>query len=255
MTTMKLISWNVNGLRAVLKKGFLGFLGTERPDVLLLQEVKATPDQVEHDFAADGWEVHWNPAQKKGYSGVATLSRVPVLGVRHGIGLSGHDDEGRVLTTEFPDFFVVNVYTPNAQDDLRRLPYRMEWDAVFLAFVKDLEKSKPVVFAGDLNVAHREIDLARPKQNRKSAGFTDEERAGFDRILEAGFIDSFRNFHPDEPGHYSWWSYRGGARANNVGWRIDYFCISRAILPRVTATGILPGVQGSDHCPVVIEIA
>jgi len=252
---MKLISWNVNGLRAALKKGFLEFLGAERPDVLLLQEVKATPDQVGHDFAADGWVTHWNPARKKGYSGVATLSRVPVLGVRHGIGLPGHDDEGRVLTIEFPDFFVVNVYTPNAQDDLRRLPYRMEWDEVFLAFVKELEQTKPVVFAGDLNVAHREIDLARPKQNRKSAGFTDEERSGFDRIVEAGFIDSFRHFHPDEPGHYSWWSYRGGARENNVGWRIDYFCVSTAILPRVLATGILPEVRGSDHCPVVIEIA
>jgi exodeoxyribonuclease-3 len=170
------------------------------------------------------------------------------------MGLPGHDDEGRVLTTEFPDFYVVNVYTPNAQDDLRRLPYRMEWDAAFLAFVKNLETCKPVIFAGDLNVAHREIDLARPKQNRKSAGFTDEERAGFDAIVAAGFIDSFRHFHPDEPGHYSWWSYRGGAREKNEGWRIDYFCVSAALLPRVKKTGILPGVLGSDHCPVVIEV-
>jgi len=251
---MKLVSWNVNGIRAVLKKGFLDFLEAEKPDLLLLQEVKATPDQVEHDFAAAGWEVHWNPAQKKGYSGVATLSRVPALSVRHGIGLPGHDDEGRVLTTEHPDFFVVNVYTPNAQDDLRRLPYRMRWDEAFLGFVKDLEKIKPVVFAGDLNVAHCEIDLARPKQNRKSAGFTDEERAGFDRIVAAGFIDSFRHFHPDEPGHYTWWSYRGGAREKNVGWRIDYFCVSAPLISRVKATRILPHVTGSDHCPVVIEI-
>jgi exodeoxyribonuclease III len=251
---MKLISWNVNGIRAVLKKGFLDFLEEQRPDLLLLQEVKANQDQVEHDFAAAGWEICWNGAQKKGYSGVATLSRTPALSVRHGMGLPGHDDEGRVLTTEFGDFFVVNVYTPNAQDDLRRLPYRMEWDAAFLAFVKELEKTKPVIFAGDLNVAHREIDLARPKQNRKSAGFSDEERAGFDNIVAAGFIDSFRHFHPDEPDHYTWWSYRGGAREKNVGWRIDYFCVSAALLPRVKATGILPGVHGSDHCPVVIEV-
>ena len=251
---MKLISWNVNGIRALLKKGFLDFLEAQRPDLLLLQEVKANHDQVEYDFAAAGWEVCWNGAQKKGYSGVAILSRTAALSVRHGMGLPGHDDEGRVLTTEFEDFFVVNVYTPNAQDDLRRLPYRMEWDVAFLAFVKELEKTKPVIFAGDLNVAHREIDLARPKQNRKSAGFTDEERAGFDAIVAAGFIDSFRHFHPDEPDHYTWWSYRGGAREKNVGWRIDYFCVSAALLPRVKKTGILPGVLGSDHCPVVIEV-
>lgn len=251
---MKLISWNVNGIRAVLKKGFLDFLEEQRPDLILLQEVKANQDQVEHDFAAAGWDICWNGAQKKGYSGVATFSRTPALSVRHGMGLPGHDDEGRVLTTEFGDFFVVNVYTPNSQDDLRRLPYRMEWDAAFLAFVKELEKTKPVIFAGDLNVAHREIDLARPKLNRKSAGFSDEERAGFDNIVAAGFVDSFRHFHPDEPDHYTWWSYRGGAREKNVGWRIDYFCVSAALLPRVKATGIMPGVHGSDHCPVVIEL-
>jgi exodeoxyribonuclease-3 len=252
---MKLISWNVNGLRAVMKKGFLEFLEAERPDLVLLQEVKAHPEQVEHDFSAEGWEVHWNPAEKKGYSGVTTLTRTPALSARHGIGIAEHDGEGRVLTLELPDFFVVNVYTPNAQDDLRRLPYRMEWDAAFLAYVKDLEKAKPVVFAGDLNVAHREIDLARPKQNRKSAGFTDEERSGFDRIVEAGFVDTFRHLHPDEPDHYTWWSFRGGARERNVGWRIDYFCVSAALLPRVGAAGILPGVTGSDHCPVTVEIA
>ncbi|MCB1207137.1 MAG: exodeoxyribonuclease III [Verrucomicrobiae bacterium] len=251
---MKLISWNVNGIRAVLKKGFLDFLAAEQPDLILLQEVKAEPGQVDHDFAAEGWEVQWNSAQKKGYSGVATLSRVPSLSVRHGIGLPGHDDEGRVLTTEYPGFFVVNVYTPNSQDDLRRLPYRMQWDAVFLEFVKDLEKTKPVIFAGDLNVAHREIDLARPKQNRKSAGFTDEERAGFDQIVAAGFVDTFRHFHPDEPDHYTWWSYRGGAREKNVGWRIDYFCVSAPLIERVSAARILPGVLGSDHCPVVVEV-
>ena len=252
--TMKLISWNVNGIRAVLKKGFLEFLDEHQPDLVLLQEVKATPDQVEHDFTGAGWDIHWNPAQKKGYSGVATLGRIPALSVRHGIGLPGHDDEGRVLTTEHPDFFVVNVYTPNSQDELRRLPYRMTWDAAFLAYVKELEKTKPVIFAGDLNVAHREIDLARPKQNRKCAGFSDEERAGFDDIVAAGFVDTFRHFHPDEPDHYTWWSYRGGAREKNIGWRIDYFCVSEPLISRVKSAGILPEVIGSDHCPVVIEV-
>lgn len=252
---MKLISWNVNGIRAVIKKGFLDYLDAAAPDLVLLQEVKASRDQVEHDFEGTGWHVSWNPAVKKGYSGVATLARVEPLSVSAGIGLPGHDDEGRVLTTEYPDFHLVNVYTPNAQDDLRRLPYRMEWDAVFLDYVKNLETTKPVVFAGDLNVAHREIDLARPKQNRKSAGFTDEERAGFDNIVAAGFVDSFRHFHPDEPDHYTWWSYRGGAREKNVGWRIDYFCVSEALRDRLRAAGIHCQVHGSDHCPVWVEIA
>jgi exodeoxyribonuclease-3 len=252
---MKLISWNVNGIRAVLKKGFIDFLELHQPDMILLQEVKASPDQVEVAFEETGWDVHWNPAMKKGYSGVATFSKVPVLSSRLGIGWPEHDQEGRVVTTEHEDFFVVNVYTPNSQDELRRLPYRIEWNAAFLAYVKELEKTKPVIFAGDLNVAHREIDLARPKQNRKSAGFSDEERAGFDDIVAAGFIDTFRHLHPDEPDHYSWWSYRGGAREKNIGWRIDYFCVSSQLMPRVTSAAILPEVIGSDHCPVVIELA
>lgn len=251
---MKLISWNVNGIRAVLKKGFLDFLDAEKPDVILLQEVKANRDQVDHDFAAAGWEVEWNAAEKKGYSGVATLSRHPILSTTFGIGKAEHDSEGRVLVTEFPDFQLVNVYTPNSQDGLRRLPYRMEWDQEFLSTMKNLEKEKPVIFAGDLNVAHREIDLARPDQNHRSAGFSDEERAGFDRILEAGFVDSFRHFHPDETDCYSWWSYRGGARERNVGWRIDYFCVSPVLMPRVRSARILSDVLGSDHCPVSIEI-
>lgn len=252
---IKLISWNVNGIRAVLKKGFLEFLEEHQPDMILLQEVKACREQAEVDFEAAGWSVHWNPAEKKGYSGVATLSKVPVLSARLGLGWPEHDQEGRVITTEHADFYVVNVYTPNSQDELRRLPYRIEWNSVFLNYVKELEKRKPVIFAGDLNVAHREIDLARPKQNRKCAGFSDEERAGFDDIVAAGFVDTFRHLHPDEPDHYSWWSYRGGAREKNIGWRIDYFCVSSQLMPRVTEASILPEVIGSDHCPVVIELA
>jgi exodeoxyribonuclease-3 len=251
---MKLISWNVNGVRAVLGKGFLEFIAREEPDILLLQEVKAERAQVDHDFEDAGWEVHWNPAAKKGYSGVAVLSRSPSLSVSHGIGMEEHDQEGRVLTVEYPEFYVVNVYTPNAQDGLRRLDYRMAWDAAFLAHLKGLELRKPVVFAGDLNVAHQEIDLARPKENRKNAGFSDEERAGFDRIVDAGFVDTFRYFHPDEPNQYSWWSYRGGAREKNVGWRIDYWCVPASLLPRVRHTAILSHVMGSDHCPVVLEL-
>ena len=251
---LKLISWNVNGIRAVLKKGFIEFLDLHQPDLILLQEVKASRDQVASAFEETGWEVHWNPAIKKGYSGVATFSKVPVLSSRLGIGLSEHDQEGRVITTEHEKFFVVNVYTPNSQNELRRLPYRMEWNAAFLSYLKELEKTKPVIFAGDLNVAHREIDLARPKQNRKSAGFSDEERAGFDDILAAGFIDTFRHFYPEEPDHYSWWSYRGGARWKNIGWRIDYFCVSSELMPQVSSSVILPEVLGSDHCPVMIEL-
>jgi len=251
---MKMISWNVNGIRAVLGKGFLEFLENESPDIVLLQEVKAMRSQVEHDFESAGWEVHWNPAAKKGYSGVAILTRPPALSVALGIGIDEHDQEGRVLTLEFSDYYVVNVYTPNAQDGLRRLDYRMAWDAAFLAYLKGLELRKPVIFAGDLNVAHQEIDLARPKENRKNAGFSDEERAGFDRIVDAGFVDTFRYLHPDEPDHYSWWSFRGGARERNVGWRIDYWCVSESLLPKVRHASILPQVMGSDHCPVVMEL-
>lgn len=251
---MKLISWNVNGIRAVLQKGFEDFLREHRPDVLLLQEVKASPDQVDLDFA-EGWHVSWNPAEKKGYSGVASFSRAPVLSESLGIGIEEHDREGRVVTQEFEDFFVVNVYTPNSQNELRRLPYRQQWNADFLEHVRGLERDKPVIFAGDLNVSHREIDLARPRQNRKNAGFSDEERAGFDDIVEAGFVDTFRHFYPDEPDHYTWWSYRGGARARNVGWRLDYFCVSGPLIDHVRSSTILSDVMGSDHCPIQLEIA
>ncbi len=251
---MKVISWNVNGIRAVLKKGFEDFLAEHQPDIVMLQEVKATRDQVDLDFEGLGWHVEWNPAVKKGYSGVATFSRIPVLSAKHGIDREEHDQEGRVLTLEYDDFYIVNVYTPNAQNELRRLPYRMEWNAAFLDAMKELEKEKPVIFAGDLNVAHTEIDLARPKANRKNAGFSDEERAGFDDIVAAGFVDTFRHFHPEETDHYTWWSYRGGARAKNVGWRIDYFSASESLMPRVKTSKILPEVMGSDHCPIVLEL-
>lgn len=252
---MKLISWNVNGIRAVLKKNFLEFLEEHDPDLLLLQEVKASPDQLEHSFEEAGWDVHWNPAQKKGYSGVATLSKNPVASSELGLGIDEHDTEGRVVAVELDDFYVVNVYTPNSQNELRRLPYRLEWNAAFLDRMKELEKNKPVIFAGDLNVSHTEIDLARPKANRKNAGFSDEERAGFDDILAAGFVDTFRHFHPDEPDHYTWWSYRGGARGKNVGWRLDYFCVSEPLMERVKSSTILKDVMGSDHCPIQLEIA
>ncbi len=251
--TFKLFSWNVNGFRAVLNKGFADFARGADADVFCLQEVKATADQVDLGWL-EGYHVFWNPAEKKGYSGVATLTRTEPLSVRPGIGCPEHDTEGRVLTLEFERFWLVNVYTPNSQNELRRLPYRLEWDAAFLRFLKDLEKSKPVVFCGDLNVAHEEIDLRNPKTNRRNAGFSDEERASFTELLEAGFVDTFRELHPGEPDHYSWWSYRAGARGRNVGWRIDYFGISETLRPALQKAWILPEVMGSDHCPVALEL-
>lgn len=252
---MRLVSWNVNGLRAVLGKGFADLLRHTPADVWCLQETKAHPHQVDRAFLTEGaWHAEWNSAEKKGYSGVAVFSRVPPLSVRHGFGLDEHDREGRLLTLEFDTFHLVNVYTPNAQEGLRRLSYRMAWDGVFLDHLKKLEATgKPVVFCGDLNVAHQEIDLARPKDNRMNPGFSDEERAGFGKIIGAGFIDTFREFEPG-PGHYSWWSFRGGARERNVGWRIDYFGISAALRPRLQAAGIRPDIHGSDHCPVWIDL-
>ncbi|MCP5538648.1 MAG: exodeoxyribonuclease III [Akkermansiaceae bacterium] len=247
---MKLHSWNVNGIRATLGKGFENYLLLHRPDLLLIQETKAHPDQVQLPDSLSDWSVHWNSAERKGYSGVATFTREQPLNVTRGLGIAEHDTEGRVLTLEFPDFHLVNVYTPNSQDGLRRLDYRQEWDRAFLAHMRKLEKEKPVIFAGDLNVAHTEIDLARPRDNRKNAGFTDEERAGFDAIVDAGFVDSFRHFHPGETGQYSWWSFRGGARARNVGWRIDYFCVSGKLIDRARSAAIHSAVTGSDHCPV-----
>lgn len=251
---MKLHSWNVNGIRAVQKKGFEDYVLAHRPDVLLLQETKAQADQVELPASLGDWQVYWNSAEKKGYSGVAVFTRETPLNVLNGIGVDEHDHEGRVLTLEFPDFFLISVYTPNAQDGLRRLDYRQRWDRDFLAWVRKLEQTKPVIFGGDLNVAHTEIDLARPRENRQNPGFSDEERAGFDAIVGAGYLDSFRHLHPGKTGQYSWWSYRANARANNVGWRIDYFCVSPKLGDRMRSAAIHPQIEGSDHCPVELVL-
>lgn len=248
---MKLISWNVNGIRAALKKGFLDFLEAERPDVMCVQETKARPEDV--DAAWPGYEAHWNWAEKKGYSGVLTLTRKPPLSIGRGIGSPEHDREGRVLTTEFADYFLVNVYVPNSQRELTRLPYRQRWDRDFLAWLHGLEKRKPVILCGDLNVAHAEIDLARPKDNVKNHGFTPEERAGFSAMVAAGFVDTFREFEK-AGGHYTWWSQMNNARARNIGWRIDYFVCSGALRPQLKAARIYPHITGSDHCPVGMEL-
>jgi len=255
---VKLISWNVNGLRAVLKKNFVEFVLEHDPDVLCLQETKARPEQVELPLELGHYRNYWNSAEKAGYSGTAIFTKTEPLGIRLGIGCHRSvegDKEGRVLTLEYPEYFLVTVYTPNSKNELLRLPYRMEWDIAFRQYLKSLEgEGKPVLASGDLNVAHQEIDLARPKTNRKSAGFSDEERAGFAELVNAGFVDTFRHFHPDKTGAYSWWSYRGGARANNVGWRIDYWCVSQDLTPKLKSATINADVPGSDHCPVTLEI-
>ncbi|MEZ5337845.1 MAG: exodeoxyribonuclease III [bacterium] len=250
---MRIVSWNVNGLRSALDKGLLDKLSEINADMLCLQEIKAMPEQVP-DVDWGGYELCWNPAQKKGYSGTLIMTREQPQNVVNGMGDPRHDDEGRVISAEFPDFWLVTVYTPNVKNDLSRLPYRhKEWDPHFLAHVRKLEEQKPVVFCGDLNVAHQEIDLARPKQNVGSAGFTDEERAGMDNIVNAGFVDSFRHFN-QEGGHYSWWSFRAGARERNVGWRIDYVCVSQSMGKNLKSAFIMPEIYGSDHCPVGIEL-
>lgn len=248
------ISWNVNGLRAVLKKDFAQWFATTQPDVLCLQETKARPEQVELPLEFAGYHQYWNSADKPGYSGTLILTKEKPLSVVNGIGIDEHDSEGRVITAEYADYYLVTVYTPNAQNGLKRLDYRMQWDRDFLAYCTELEKAKPVIFCGDLNVAHKEIDIARPKANRKSAGFSDEERAKFDEIVSAGFVDSFRHFQPDTAGAYSWWSYRAGARGKNVGWRLDYFCVSSSLTPRLQDARILSDVLGSDHCPVTLTL-
>ena len=251
---MKLVSWNVNGLRAVLNKGFADFVNSVDADVICLQETKAMPEQVDAPCLEDGWHGYWNSAVKKGYSGTAVFSREEPLSCQNGFGIEEHDQEGRVISLEYPDFYLVNVYTPNAQNELKRLPYRQQWDAAFLDHLQNLEERKPVIFCGDLNVAHQEIDLARPKANRKNPGFSDEEREGFGRILDAGFIDTYRHFYPDRAEAYSWWSYRANARAKNIGWRIDYFGASQALESRLGEASILADVLGSDHCPVTLSL-
>ncbi len=250
---MKLISWNVNGIRAVMKKGFKDFIKAEDPDVLCLQEVKATVEQAALELP--GYHVYWNHAlSKAGYSGTAILTKAEPLKVANGMAIAKHDQEGRVITAEFEKFYVVNVYVPNSKRDLSRLAYRQkEWDVDFLKYLKTLEKKKPVIFCGDLNVAHTEIDLSNPESNRKNHGFTDEEREGFTNLIKAGFIDTFREFEK-EKGHYTWWAPFANCRKRNIGWRIDYFLISRALRPRLKQSCILPHVLGSDHCPVTITI-
>jgi exodeoxyribonuclease-3 len=249
---MKLVSWNVNGLRAVLKKNFLDYLDAEKPDMLCLQEIKCGPDDVEQLWPA-AYTTYWHCAEKKGYSGTALFTRVRPKNVAPQTEIAGHDREGRVLTAEFDDFFLVNVYVPNSKRDLSRLPYRQKWDREFLAYLKRLETKKPVIFCGDLNVAHTEIDLANPRANVHNHGFTPEERAGFDALVKAGFVDTFREFEKGG-GHYTWWSQMSGARSRNVGWRIDYFLISQSLRPRLKRAFIRAEVMGSDHCPVGIEL-
>lgn len=251
---MKIISWNVNGIRSVLKHGFIDFVKKAKADVVCLQETRAP--EIAVDLALPEYPHHfWNNAEKRGYSGTAAFSKIKPLSVSKGIGMKKHDREGRVLTLEFKDFYLVNVYVPNSQRTLDRLPYRtQEWDLDFLKYLKKLEKKKPVVFCGDLNVAHREIDLTNPKTNVKNHGFTPEERAGFDRVVEAGFVDTFREFEKGG-GHYTWWSRLSNCRARNIGWRIDYFLISKSLRPRLKKSWILKETMGSDHCPVAIELA
>ena len=249
---MKFISWNVNGIRAVLKKGFMDFLQEQNPDIICLQETKAHKEQV--DISLDNYPFdYWNSAVKKGYSGTAIFSKKEPLNIIYGIGIEEHDQEGRVITAEFEDYYLVTVYTPNSKRELLRLEYRQQWDIDFLKFVKELEKKKPVIFCGDLNVAHKEIDLKNPKTNHRNPGFTDEERSSFDNIINAGFIDTFREFN-NEGGHYTWWSYMFQARQKDIGWRIDYFCISKSLKSNLKDAYILKDVLGSDHAPVVLEI-
>ena len=249
---MKCISWNVNGIRACVKKGFLDFFKEADADIFCIQETKMQEGQL--DLELDGYEQYWNYAVKKGYSGTAVFTKERPLAVTYGMAIEEHDQEGRVITLEYEDFYFVTVYTPNSQSELARLDYRMTWEDDFLAYLKGLEEKKPVVFCGDLNVAHKEIDLKNPKTNRKNAGFTDEERGKFTDLLAAGFTDTFRYLYPDVEGIYSWWSYRFSARAKNAGWRIDYFCVSEALKDRLVDAKILTDVMGSDHCPVVLEM-
>lgn len=249
---MKLISWNVNGLRACVDKGFLDFFEQVDADVFCLQETKLQKGQLRLELP--GYHQYWNYAEKKGYSGTAVFTKEEPVSVAYGIGIEEHDKEGRVITLEFDSFYLVTVYTPNSQDGLKRLSYRMQWEEDFLAYLKKLEGKKPVVFCGDLNVAHKEIDLKNPKTNRKNAGFTEEEREKMTVLLNSGFLDTFRYFYPEKEGAYSWWSYRFQARAKNAGWRIDYFIVSESLKEKLQDAVIHSEVFGSDHCPVELTI-
>lgn len=249
---MKLISWNVNGLRACMGKGFLDFVAAEQPDMLCLQETKMQPGQAQ--VACEGYNEYWYSAEKKGYSGTALFTRQKPIEVVCGMGMDAHDHEGRIITAEYENFYLVTCYTPNAQSELKRLDYRMQWEDDFRDYVKELDALKPVIICGDLNVAHEEIDLKNPKTNRKNAGFSDEERAKMTELLESGFTDSFRYLYPEQEGAYSWWSYRFHAREKNAGWRIDYFLVSDRIKDSIRKAEILTDIMGSDHCPVLLEI-
>ncbi len=248
----KLISWNVNGLRACMDKGFDEIFKSLDADVFCLQEIKLKEGQI--DYLPDGYNAYWNYAEKAGYSGTALFSKEKPLSVSYGIGIEKHDTEGRVITAEFKSFYVVTCYTPNSQDGLKRLDYRMEWEDDFRDYLKGLEKNKHVILCGDLNVAHNEIDLKNPKTNRKNAGFSDEERAKMTELLESGFVDTFRYFYPEVEGEYSWWSYRFKAREKNAGWRIDYFIVSEALVPQLDSASIHQEIFGSDHCPVELVL-
>ena len=249
---MKLISWNVNGLRACVQKGFLDIFKELDADMFCIQESKLQEGQISLEL--EGYHQYWNYAIKKGYSGTAIFTRREPMSVAYGIGIEEHDQEGRVITLEFAEFYLVTVYTPNSQSELARLDYRMRWEDAFLSYLKGLEEKKPIVFCGDLNVAHKEIDLKNPKTNRKNAGFTDEERGKFSTLLGQGFIDTYRYFYPDQEGIYSWWSYRFQARKKNAGWRIDYFCVSESLKEKLVDAKIHTKIMGSDHCPVELDI-
>ena len=248
----KMISWNVNGLRACVGKGFLDVFKELDADIFCIQESKLQAGQIDLDIP--GYYQYWSYADKKGYSGTALFTREEPLSVVYGLGIDVHDHEGRVIAAEYGDYYVVTCYTPNSQNELARLPYQMEWEDAFRVYLKKLEEKKPVIFCGDLNVAHREIDLKNPKTNRKNAGFTDEERGKFSELLDSGFIDTYRHFYPDTEGAYSWWSYRFKAREKNAGWRIDYFCVSESLKDRLVSASIHSEIMGSDHCPVELVI-
>lgn len=249
---MKLVSWNVNGLRACVNKGFLEYFEEVDADIFSIQETKLQQGQI--DLELPGYNQYWNYAKKKGYSGTAVFTKIKPLEVKYGIEMEEHDQEGRVITLEYDEFYLVNVYTPNSQRELARLDYRMKWEDDFRSYLMDLDKVKPVILCGDLNVAHKEIDLKNPKSNRRNAGFTDEERDKLTKLLDSGFVDSFRFFYPDKEGAYTWWSYMGNARAKNVGWRIDYFIVSDRLKGKMEDAEIHSHVMGSDHCPVVLEL-